>query len=69
MVAEGDAVAYRMTWRMTHLGEFMGIASTGRKIERTVIGVVRIAGGRWAELWARGDNLMRQLGAIPNTNK
>jgi predicted ester cyclase len=67
MVAEGDKVAYRVTIRGTHRGEFMGIAPTGKKVEFTSTDVVKIAGNKWVEWWANVDilRLMQQLGAIP----
>lgn len=67
MVAEGDRVAYRVTCRGTHRGEFMGIAPTGNKIETTNTGIERIAGGKLAEWWGTTDTLrmMQQLGVIP----
>jgi predicted ester cyclase len=67
MVAEGDRVAFRVTHRGTHKGDFMGIAPTGNKIEMTNTAIFRIAGGKCAECWATMDELrlMQQLGAIP----
>lgn len=32
MIAEGDNVVVRITFRGTHLGEFMGIPATGRQV-------------------------------------
>ena len=68
MVAEGDKVAIRVTWRGTHKGEFMGIAPTGNKIKMTNTLIFRIAVGKLAENWATIDELrmMQQLGAIPS---
>lgn len=67
LVAEGDKVAFRVTHRGTHKAEFMGIAPTGKEFEMTNTGIVRVAGGKVAELWATIDNLhfMQQLGVIP----
>jgi len=67
IVAEGDRVAFRYTWRGTHQGEFMGVAPTGKKVSILGITIVRIAGGKIAETWALDDTLglMQQLGAIP----
>jgi predicted ester cyclase len=67
MVAEGDKVAVRVTHRMTHKGEYMGLPATGKKIEGTVFAIFRIIGGKFTECWATTDNLnfMQQLGAIP----
>ena len=67
IVAEGDRVAARVTWRGTHKGNFMGIPPTGKKFEMTNTAIFKIADGKWAETWATVDNLglLQQLGAIP----
>ena len=67
MVAEGDKVATRKTFRGTHEGEFMGIPPSGRTVNVGLIDIVRISGGRVVEHWSMGDSLglMQQLGAIP----
>lgn len=46
MIAEGDAVAARWSLRCTHLGEFEGIAPTGKVLNETGITVFHFAGGR-----------------------
>jgi len=68
MVAEGDRVAFRVTVRGTHQGEYMGIAPTGNRIEQTNQAIIRIADGKWVEAWATLDDLrmMQQLGIIPS---
>jgi predicted ester cyclase len=67
MIAEGDKVAYRCTFRGTHQGEFMGIPPTGKVVTYTCIYIDRFAGGKWVEEWGSIDllGLMQQLGAIP----
>jgi steroid delta-isomerase-like uncharacterized protein len=67
MVAEEDKVAFRVTHRGTHKGEFMGIPPTGNKIEMTNTFIIKIATGKVAEGWATIDELrlMQQLGVIP----
>jgi steroid delta-isomerase-like uncharacterized protein len=64
LVAEGDRVAYRWTFRGTHLGNFGGIPPTGRKAEWSVIGIARFAEGKIVERWQRIDTvgLLGQLG-------
>jgi predicted ester cyclase len=63
MVAEGDRVAVRVTWRGVHRGPFMGMQPTGREFRASGIGVYRVADGRVAERWLEFDSLglMRQL--------
>ena len=67
MVAEGDMVAKRWSYRGTHKGEFMGIPATGKEITMTAITIYRISGGKVAECWWNYDRLgaMQQLGLIP----
>jgi steroid delta-isomerase-like uncharacterized protein len=67
ILAEGDKVAARMTWRGTHKGEFMGIPPTGKSVSVGVIDVVRFTGDKFVEHWGLMDDtsLMRQLGAMP----
>jgi len=68
MIAEGDRVAVRVTWRGTHMGKWMDIAPTGNKLNITNTAIFRIAEGKLAEIWATTDTLrfMQQLGAIPS---
>jgi deazaflavin-dependent oxidoreductase (nitroreductase family) len=67
MVAEGDKVAIRNTWRGTHQGAFQGLPPTGKYVTFTGTDLFRFAGGKIAEQWADLDalGLMQQLGAIP----
>ena len=67
MTSEGDVVFHRQTMRGTHLGEFFGIAPTGRKVEMTGMHLFRVADGKLIEHRANNDDLgmLRQLGAIP----
>ncbi len=54
-IAEADLVATRVTFRGTHLGEYRGIAATGRRIEYTGIALDRIADGKVVEMWHQAD--------------
>ena len=67
IVAEGDKVAVRWTWRGTHKGELMGIAPTGKQVMITGIGILRIVGGKIVEEWGEMDSvgMMQQLGVFP----
>lgn len=66
MIAEGDYVVTRNTWRGTHLGEFNGIAATGRSIEISGIVIWRLEDGLIRERWANLDTLamLQQLGLV-----
>lgn len=67
MIAEGDKVVIRQTWRGTHKGEFMGIPPTGKSVSIKVIDIIRVDGGKFVEHWGQMDTMgmMQQLGAIP----
>jgi steroid delta-isomerase-like uncharacterized protein len=67
LVAEGDLVAKRWTFRGTHTGEYMGLPASGRRVVMTGITIYRITGGQVRETWWNYDalGLMQQLGAIP----
>ncbi|MBV9849152.1 MAG: ester cyclase [Armatimonadetes bacterium] len=65
IVAEGDRVVVRNTWRGTHTGDVFGIPATGKPFALTGFVEWRINGdGRIAERWATLDlwGLRRQLG-------
>jgi predicted ester cyclase len=65
VVAEGDWVAARVTWRGTHRGEFIGLSATDRPVAFEAYHVVRFSGGLAAEWWGTADLLgvAEQLGA------
>jgi steroid delta-isomerase-like uncharacterized protein len=62
-MADGSAVA-ETTWTGTHVGEFMGIAPTGRSVELTVAVVVGFRDGRMSgeRFYWDAAGLARQLG-------
>ena len=68
MVAEGDRVATRKTFRGTHRGALLGIPPTGRAVAIGLIDLVRLADGQATESWSIADDLglLRQLGALPS---
>jgi predicted ester cyclase len=65
-VAEGDRVANRFVFLGTHLGEFMGVAPTGRRVEFVGNSIDRVVEGRIVESWVEVDLLgvLEQLGAV-----
>ncbi len=69
LVAEGDMVAFRLTWSGTHRGEFFGIPPSGTRATVTEMHMFRIADGKVVERWGESDalGLMQQLGAPPPT--
>ncbi len=64
MIAEGDRVAYRITFTGTHRGEFLGVKPTAKTVSVRSIGVVKFSGGKMVEEWENLDalNMMQQLG-------
>ncbi len=67
LIAEGDKVTARWTFRGTHQGAFMGMPPTGKQITGTGMSITRIADGKIAETWVTFDalGLMQQLGVVP----
>ena len=67
LIAEGDKVVSRCTWRATHQGEYMGVPATGKVVTATGIYISRFAGGKCVEERSCSDmlGLMQQVGAIP----
>jgi len=66
LIAEGDRVVARHTFRGTHTGDLMGIPPTGKQVSGTGIQITRIANGKAVEQWFNGDDLglMQQLGVV-----
>jgi steroid delta-isomerase-like uncharacterized protein len=67
LLAEGDKVVQRWTYRGTHEGAFQGIPPTGRRVTLTGISIWRVEGGQIVESWHELDTmgLLQQLGAVP----
>jgi len=64
MIAEGNRVAVRVTYRATHRGDFEGIAPTGNAVTYTGVQILTVEGGKIRRSWVLEDNLglMGQLG-------
>ncbi|HEX5690287.1 MAG TPA: ester cyclase [Roseiflexaceae bacterium] len=67
LVAEGDKVVSRLTFRGTHTGDLMGIPPTGKTITIAETIIDRFADGKIVESWRLFDQMgmMQQLGVIP----
>ena len=68
VIAEGDKVLTRVTFRGTHQGESEAFGPpTGRQVEGPGLTLHRIEGGKIVEEWNSFDNLslMQQLGLVP----
>jgi steroid delta-isomerase-like uncharacterized protein len=69
VIAAGDKVVLRCTLTGTHMGPFMGIPPTGRRIEVNEIHIYRLEDGKAVEHRAGRDDLgaIRQLGVVADT--
>ncbi len=70
LIAEGDKLVDRWTFRGTNTGDIVGpmhIPATGKQVTVTGITILSLAGGKAVEIWQEGDNLgaFQQLGLIP----
>jgi steroid delta-isomerase-like uncharacterized protein len=67
MIAQGDKVAKRWSFRGTHTADYMGIPATGKVLTTSAITIYRIEDGKVAECWWERDSLgwLQQLGVIP----
>jgi len=66
LIATGDRVVIRRTFRGTHTGALMGVAPTGKAATWTGIFIDRLTGGKIAEQWVVFDalSMLQQIGAV-----
>jgi len=66
LLADGDKVVARVSYRGTHKGAFRGISPTGKPIAVMGINIFRIANGKLVEHWGLTDRLaaLQQLGVV-----
>lgn len=66
-VADGDHVANHIVMRGTQHGLFQGIPASGKAVTVRGMNLMRLEGGKIAELWGYLDTLglLQQIGAIP----
>ena len=67
LLADGDKVVKRATFRGTHSGTFNGLPPTGQRVTIALISIYRIVDGRITAIWWGYDNLsvLQQLGVVP----
>lgn len=67
VIAEGEKVVVRYTFRGTHQGQWRGVPSSNKAMTFTGTVTYRIVDGKIVEGWQNVDSLgvMRQLGLIP----
>lgn len=66
VIEQGDKVVARWTTTMTHKGEFLGFAPTGKKVTVTGTTIQKIVDGKIVEGWDNWDQLglLVQIGAV-----
>ena len=69
IMAIGDTVIVRLTWEGTHLGEFLGVPPSGKRVSVETIGIDRVVDGKVVEGWGQLDmlGLMTTIGGVKST--
>jgi steroid delta-isomerase-like uncharacterized protein len=67
VIAEGDRVAFRWSATGTHLGGYMGMPATRKRIAASGITIARVADARIVEDWASWNKhtVLYALGIVP----
>ena len=67
VVAEGDRVAVRWTWRGTHKHAFRSFAPTGKQVTNTGFAIFQVTDGKLTRAWLETDRLgfLQAVGAVP----
>jgi steroid delta-isomerase-like uncharacterized protein len=58
IVAEGEKVVIRTTWRGTHQKTYDGVPASSRRVARTMIQIFHIVNGQIEEEWNEGRSLL-----------
>lgn len=68
MLCDGDKVVTRQTFTGTHLGTYLGVPATGRRVAWGVIDILRLKEGRAIEHWSEANvlSLLEQIGGLPS---
>jgi predicted ester cyclase len=71
VIVEGDKAVNRFTFTGTHKGEFNGVLPTNKRVKVWGIALVRLANGKFSEVWERYDTLgwMQELGLVTRLGK
>ena len=69
--ADGEIVTTFKTYHGTHLGPFLGVAPTGRKIHFETVDAMRVRNGKIVEHWGVANlfSLMQQLGVFASATR
>jgi steroid delta-isomerase-like uncharacterized protein len=71
IIADGDRVAMRHSFRGTHKAPFQGIPATDKSVVVTAIVTVKVKDGKVVEGWLNADifGMLQQLGVIPQPSE
>lgn len=66
-VCENDLVTVHNIWSGTHIGNFLGVAATGKTIQWQANAILKIKENKITEAWDENDflGLFMQLGSFP----
>jgi len=64
--ADGDIVTTYKSYHGTHLGEFLGVPATGKRVQFETVDAMRVHDGRIVEHWGVANlySVMQQLGVL-----
>ena len=67
LIAAGDRVVVRWTWKGTHQGRFRELAASHKTLSNSGMAIYQLAGGKMIRSWLQTDRLglLQQLGALP----
>lgn len=67
LLAEGDGVAVRWTWRGTHTGTLRGLAPSQKHVENPGVAIYRLKQGQIVRAALQTDRLglLQQIGLVP----
>jgi steroid delta-isomerase-like uncharacterized protein len=68
-IADKDRICVRWSCSATHIGEGLGVAPTGKRIDVTGMSMIRVHDGRIEECWQYWDmqGLMEQIHSRPQS--
>ena len=68
LVAEGDRVAVRSTWRGTHKGRFREFPASDKQVTNSGVAIYQFEDGKIVRAWVQTDRLgfLQQLGVVPH---
>lgn len=67
LMAEGDKVMVRWTWKGTNQGSFRGFAASNKEVVDQAIAIYEFSGDQIIRAWIQSDRLgfLQQIGVIP----